>query len=133
MMKEFSNQSTKTGLSWFTLFVTSGTLICCALPILFVPLGLGATVAALTSSIPLLITLSQHKLWIFIISGSLLVGSAWILRRSKGQCPANTEIGELCQRAQLLNRRIWFVSVFIWVTGFIAAYLTLPIQQWLEL
>ena len=132
-MKDISNQSTKTGLSWFTLFVTSGTLICCALPILLVTLGLGASIAAITSSFPLLITLSQHKLWIFIISGSLLIGSAWMILRNKGQCPANTELGELCQRAKLINRRIWFISVFIWIVGFIAAYLALPIQQWLEL
>jgi len=133
MTKNINNQTTKTGLNWFTLFVTSGTLICCALPILLVSLGLGTTVAAITSSFPLLITLSQHKLWIFIISGSLLIGSVWMLKRNKGLCPANTELGKLCQRAQLLNRRIWFISAFIWITGFIAAYLALPIQQWLEL
>ncbi len=35
-------------VTWLTLFASTGTLICCALPILFVTLGLGATVAALT-------------------------------------------------------------------------------------
>ena len=38
-------------VSWLTLFAASGTLICCALPILFVTLGLGAAVAAVTSAV----------------------------------------------------------------------------------
>jgi len=36
-------------LSWLTLFASTGTLICCALPITLVTLGLGTTVAALTA------------------------------------------------------------------------------------
>jgi len=35
-------------LSWLALFGSSGTLICCALPIILVTLGAGATIAALT-------------------------------------------------------------------------------------
>ena len=36
----------------FTLFTTTGTLLCCALPIIFVTLGMGATVVAMTSAFP---------------------------------------------------------------------------------
>jgi len=133
MMKSTNKQSAKTRLSWLALFASTGTLVCCALPILFVSLGLGTTVAAITSSLPILITLSQYKLWIFIISGSLLIVSAWAIKRNKGQCPADSELGRLCQQAQILNRRIWLFAVIIWSLGFIAAYLALPIQQWLEL
>ena len=74
-----SEQRTGLGLSWLALFASTGTLICCAFPILLVSLGFGATVAAITSSIPVLITLSQYKVWIFIISGVLLAGSAWLI------------------------------------------------------
>ena len=55
----------ETGLGWLTLFVASGTLICCALPIILVTLGLGATVAALSSNAPFLVILTLHKVWVF--------------------------------------------------------------------
>ncbi|MBI1425673.1 MAG: hypothetical protein GC149_19770 [Gammaproteobacteria bacterium] len=126
------NQTTRTGLSWITLFASTGTLLCCALPIILVSLGLGATVAAVTSYIPVLITLSHYKVWIFLSSGSLLVATAWLMWRNRGQCPVDPELAGLCQRARLLNRRIWLFATVIWLTGFTAAYLALPIQQWLE-
>ncbi len=123
---------TRTSLGWLALFASTGTLLCCALPILLVSLGLGATVAALTSHFPVLITLSQFKGWIFMLSGSLLAGTAWLMWRNRGLCPVDPELAELCQRARLLNRRIWLFAVVIWLTGFTAAYLALPIQFWLE-
>ena len=52
-------------LRWFTLFVTSGTLVCCALPVLLVSVGLGAVVASLNYSIPGLMFLAEHNFWIF--------------------------------------------------------------------
>lgn len=119
------------GMTWLTLFVTTGTLICCALPIVLVTLGLGATVAALTSSFPFLVTLSEHKTWVFAISGALLGLSGWLLYRPGRSCPADPELGALCDKAQVWNRRIYWASVAIWGVGFAAAYLALPIRIWL--
>lgn len=70
------------GLSWVALFASTGTLVCCALPILLVSLGAGATVAALTSALPILVTLSHYKLWVFGVSGLLLAVAA-------PSCPAH--------------------------------------------
>lgn len=42
-------------LSVLSLFASLGTLVCCALPSLFVLLGLGATLASLLSSAPWLV------------------------------------------------------------------------------
>ena len=69
------------GLGWLALVATSGTLVCCALPIALVTLGFGATVAALTSAFPVLITLSTYKTWIFGISAALMAATAWSLWR----------------------------------------------------
>ena len=69
----------ETGLSWLALFAASGTLVCCALPIILVTLGLGATVAAWTSTFPILITIAQHKMWVFAGSGALLLLSGWLM------------------------------------------------------
>ncbi len=121
------------GLNWLTLFATTGTLVCCALPIALVTLGLGATVTALTSSFPLLITLSEHKGWVFGFSGLMLGVSGWALYRSGRSCPADLQLGELCRKSQIWNRRIYWSSVTLWGIGFFAAYLALPIRIWLDI
>jgi uncharacterized BrkB/YihY/UPF0761 family membrane protein len=59
-------------LSYFSLFTSVGTLLCCALPSLLVLLGLGASVAFMLSSVPWLVKLSQHKQWTFSVSGVLI-------------------------------------------------------------
>ena len=45
-------RSTDSLASLVTLLLSGGTLICCALPILLVSLGLGTVVASLTSALP---------------------------------------------------------------------------------
>ena len=122
----------ETGLSWLTLLAASGTLVCCALPIILVTLGLGATVAAFTSNFPLLIAIAQHKVWVFAGSGVLLLLSGWLMYRSERACPADPELARVCARAQLWNRRIYWSAVVIWAVGFFAAYLALPLRIWLD-
>ncbi len=120
------------GVSWLTLLASTGTLVCCALPIMLVTLGLGAAVVSLTSALPFLIVLSQHKVWVFAFSALMLAITAWTLYRAGRVCPADTATGELCRRAQRWNRRIFWSAVVIWVVGFSAAYLALPLRQWLD-
>ncbi len=123
----------QTGLSWLTLFASGGTLICCALPIILVTLGLGATVAAFTSSFPLLVTIAQHKVWVFAGSGAMLLVSGWLMYRPGRACPADPELGRLCDQTQVWNRRIYWSSVTLWGIGFFAAYLALPLRILLDL
>lgn len=123
----------QTSLTWLALFTSTGTLLCCALPITLVTLGMGATVAALTSSFPLLITLSQHKIWIFLVSGALLAISGWLMFRPGRSCPADPQLGALCNRTQVWNRRVYWTSLLIWGSGFFAAYLALPLRLWLDI
>ena len=122
----------QTGLSWLTLFASGGTLICCALPIILVTLGLGATMAAFTSSFPLLVTIAQHKAWVFTGSGVMLLVSGWLMYRPGRTCPADPELGRLCDQTQVWNRRIYWSSATLWGIGFFAAYLALPLRIWLD-
>ena len=115
--------------SWFTLFASSGTLICCALPILLVILGMGATVAALSSAFPFLIVLSQHKIWVFILSGLMLVLSAWFIYRPDRSCPTDPQQAKICNTIKVWNTRIYWFSIIIWSTGFFAAFLALPLRK----
>lgn len=122
----------ETGLSWLTLFASTGTLICCALPVILVTLGLGSAVAAVTGSLPWLIILSRHKEWVFAGSALMLALAGWALFRPGRACPIDPQTGELCDRAQRWNRLIFGLSVMIWVIGFSFAWLALPIRRWLE-
>ncbi len=126
------NNRSEQGLTWLALFASSGTLICCALPITLVTLGMGAAVASLTSSLPWLITLSLHKQWIFLFSGLMLAFSGWLLYRPGRSCPTDPALAEQCQRMHRWNLRIWRTSVWIWCIGFMAAYLALPVTRWLD-
>jgi hypothetical protein len=120
---------TKEGrLAWFTLFASTGTLICCALPIILVTLGLGAAVASLTSTFPFLITLSQHKTWVFAFSGLMLALSGWLLYRPGRTCPADPALQSACRQMEAWNRRVYWISVVVWSVGFFAAYLALPLR-----
>ena len=119
-------------VAWLALFASTGTLICCALPIALVTLGFGATVAALSSNVPFLITLTLHKAWVFGGSGVLLAVSGWLMFRPGRACPADPKLGALCDQTQVWNRRIFWISVAIWGVGFFTAYLALPLRLWLD-
>ncbi|MGH8131265.1 MAG: hypothetical protein ACRES3_10475 [Steroidobacteraceae bacterium] len=124
-------RAAETAFGLGTLLLSTGTLVCCALPILLVSVGLGASVAALTSAAPWLVALSSHKAWMFAGSGIALAGAAYLLYRPGRACPADTRMAALCTRADRWNRAVLAVSMGIWVVGFTAAYLLLPLQRWL--
>lgn len=119
-------------LTWLALFTTTGTLVCCALPIMLVTLGMGATVASMVSSFPFLVTLSLHKNWVFALSALLLALSLWIIYRPARSCPTEPKLADLCNRSQRLNKIIIWGSIVLWSIGFFAAFLALPLQVWLD-
>lgn len=119
-------------LTWLALFASTGTLICCALPIALVSLGLGATAAAISTSLPFLVSLSLHKNWVFGGSALLLFLAAWVLYRPGRTCPADPKLAALCERTLAWNRRVFWSAIVLWSIGFFAAYLALPIRIWME-
>ena len=120
-------------LKWLTLFIASGTLLCCALPILLVTLGFGALVASLNYNIPGLVFLAEHKIWTLIIAALILMALAWLNWRPNQHCPVEPDLAALCQKSKRLNKRIFWLSVIIWFIGFFTRYLLLPIRNILEL
>ncbi len=117
-----------TTVNGLALFASMGTLVCCAIPIVLVTMGMGATVAALTTNFPLLITVSQYKTYVFTASGLLLGLSGWLLYRPGRACPTDPILAAYCDRAQLWNRRLLWISAVVWGVGFFAAYLALPLR-----
>ncbi len=119
---------------YLSLFSSLGTLLCCALPSLFVLVGLGATVASALSAAPWLVTLSQHKNWTFAIAGALLLTNGLYLRALAPRLQAaQCDIGdESCARAARTSRVLLWISVGIYGVGFAVAYLLGPAFIWLD-
>ncbi|NKC01203.1 MAG: hypothetical protein GKR90_22275 [Pseudomonadales bacterium] len=114
--------------SWLLLFTTSGTLVCCAIPIALVTLGMGAAVASMAATAPWLVTLSMYKGWVFVASGGMIAVAAWVVYRPGRVCPTDPDLAAACERADKWNRRfIWF-SAALWVIGFFAAFVLPRLQ-----
>lgn len=114
---------------WLVLFTSSSTLICCALPIILVTLGLGAVSASLFETLPFLVTLTKYKLWMFLGSAAILTLGGWALYRPGRYCPTDPSLAAKCNAAHRWNKRIWRASIIIWIIGFFAAYLSLPLYE----
>lgn len=119
-------------LGYLSLFTSFGTLLCCALPSLLVLLGLGATVASFLSAVPWLVTLSQHKNWVFLVSGVLIAGnfvytySLGPRLRGQGQA-CSPESPEACETASTMSRVVLWISAVLYSIGVFSAYLLGPL------
>ena len=120
------------GLGWVSLFASTSTWICCALPKLLITVGAGAALAGITKQFPLLTVLGTHKNWMFATSGVLLTVAAGLTWRSGQHCPADPVLAQRCERVRQWNKRILWVSMTVWVIGFVAAYLALPVRMYLD-
>ena len=130
---EQTRLSDKPYLRWLALFMSSGTLICCALPILLVSLGFGAVVASLNYNVPGLMFLAEHKLWTLALSALLLVFLAWLIWRPQQSCPTNPELAAHCQSAKQWNKRLFWLSLTLWCIGFFSSVLFLPLRTFFNL
>lgn len=107
-----------------SLFTSFGTLICCALPALFVTLGMGATVAGLVSAAPWLVWLSAHKKIVFAVAGVLLILSAIMQWRARfAPCPADPAQAKACRNLRIISTCILIFSVMVYMVGFFFAFL----------
>lgn len=112
------------GVAFLTLFASSGTLICCALPSLLVALGLGATMAGLVSAVPGLVWISQYKGYVFAGS-ALMILLAWgMWWRSRNEpCPVDPQLAKACTSARTWSLSILVVSTILWNLGAFFAFL----------
>jgi hypothetical protein len=122
-------------LSYFSLFTSLGTLLCCALPSLLVLFGLGASVASMLSFMPWLVTLSRHKEWTFPISGVLIalsfVNMYYVAPRFKAkQCSPDDPAA--CEDASRISKVLLWGSAVIYAAGFFVAYALGPILTKLD-
>ena len=107
--------------NFFSLFASSSTLICCALPSLFVVLGAGASFASLLTSFPFLIVLSKYKVTISLIALATIALTGIVhYKTARLPCPADPELGRACLRLRKRARALYYVSVgiFVFATSF---------------
>ena len=115
----------KSGLvNYLTLFSSTGTLLCCALPALLVSLGLGAVMAGLASHIPGLIWISENKIIVFAFAGSMLIlNGVLIWSNRNAPCPIDPLLRDACIGGRKFSRNIYFISVFIFSIGVFFAFI----------
>lgn len=107
-----------------SLFTSLGTLLCCALPALFVALGAGAVLAGLLSNLPFLIIISRYKDILFLISGLLIIFSGLLIWKGRNApCPADPLKAKACNLLRKISIFIYFFSMLIYLIGFFFAYL----------
>lgn len=111
-----------------SLFASAGTLVCCALPALFVSLGAGAALAGLVSDFPQLVWLSEKKLYVFGFAAIMLTFAGIMQYRARNMpCPADPVKAKACARLRKISLGIYIFSVVAFMTGgffaFVAPYL----------
>ena len=110
--------------NFLSLFASSSTLICCALPSLFVVIGAGASVATLITVFPFLIVLSQYKLYITMFALVMIIFSVYVNYRTYHMpCPADPELGRLCMQNRKQSRYIYYISVVLFIFATIFTYI----------
>ena len=111
------------GVAALTLVASSGTLICCVLPAVFVSLGAGAALVGLVSAVPQLIWLSEHKAAVFGVAGLLVLGSGVLLWNARRlPCPADPAAARTCVRLRRVSHWLYGVAAVGYVTGAVFAF-----------
>ena len=116
----------KTGeriIDFLALFSSIGTLLCCALPALFVSLGAGAVFAGLVSNFPQITWLSRFKTEVFSFAAVMLILSALLRYLSKDKsCPVEGGVAETCAAARETNDWVFPLSIVLFAIGVFFAF-----------
>ena len=112
-----------------SLFASSSTLVCCAIPALLVTLGAGAALSSLVSIFPQMVWLSEHKEQLFGFAGLLMMGSGVLQWRSRtAPCPTDSALRDACLKTRKTASNVYAASVVIYFIGGWFAFL----QPWLS-
>ena len=109
---------------WLSLFASTSTLICCAIPSLLVVLGMGATLAGFIGAFPQIVWLSQYKAYVFIGSGLLisLSGGIHFVNRN-APCPIEPQLALACKRTRKISLILLVFSASLWLLGAFFAFI----------
>jgi len=127
-MDAINEQRIGSRLTWFSIFTSASTLLCCALPALLVALGAGAALATVVGVVPQIVWVSEHKTLVFVGAGVMLAVAGYLQYRARFlPCPTDAGLAAACARQRRVSNVIYFVSLAIYVIGvsfaFLAPYL----------
>ncbi len=112
-----------------SLFATSSTLVCCAIPALLVTLGAGAALSSLVSIFPQVVWLSEHKTVLFVSAGAMMLASGWLQWRNRSApCPTDPRLRDACLTTRKTSAFVYGLSVLLYVVGGWFAF----VQPWLS-
>jgi hypothetical protein len=104
--------------SILTLFASSSTLLCCAIPALLVALGAGATLSTFISIFPKIVWVSEHKVEVFIFAGLMLTISGYVQWRGRSApCPIDPALLDACMRTRKASLIVYSISLLVYLTG----------------
>jgi len=105
-------------LTFLSLFTSTGTLLCCALPALLVALGAGAALSTPIATVPGLVWVSEYKEVVFGITGVMLVASGWLQWQGRfAPCPVDPALRDACLHTRKTSRRVYLVSLAVYAAG----------------
>lgn len=114
--------------SVLSLFASSSTLVCCALPALLVALGAGAALSSLVSVFPQVVWLSEHKVGLFLFAAVAMTGSGLLQWRNRtAPCPTDPVLRQACLKTRKTSWRLYLFSLMVYVIGGWFAF----VQPWL--
>lgn len=108
-------------ISFFGLFTSFGTLLCCALPSTIVLLGFGASLAGFLSDFPQLIWLSDHKSIVFGLSFFML-GVSYLGQKYSQRLSCPIEQKANCEKSKEWSRYLFYLSFGINLIGAFYAF-----------
>jgi hypothetical protein len=104
--------------SVLSLFASSGTLVCCALPALLVALGAGAALSSLIAVFPAIVWVSEYKEIVFGVAGLMLgVGGLAQWRARSAPCPVDPALRNACIRMRRASAMLYCFSVGLFTIG----------------
>lgn len=114
----------KQAIAFLALFTSASTIVCCALPALFVTLGFGATVAGAVGAFPQLIWISEHKSWFFGLGAVFLILGAVLQVHSRQlTCPSESNLMAACRMTRSWSGRVFIVATAMYLVGAFFAYI----------
>ena len=109
--------------AFLSLFTSTGTLICCALPALLVSIGAGAVMAGLIEAVPQITWLGRNKVLVFSIAAAMIaVAGAWQWHARSLPCPVDPAKAWACTRARQISWVVWWISVAAFAIGAFFAF-----------
>jgi len=111
-------------IAFLSLFTSTGTVLCCALPAFLVAIGAGAALSSFISVFPEVVWISKYKNYIFFVATIfILVAGFFQYKIRQLPCPAEKELARHCTRVRRISEIIYLFAIVLLFIGYLFAYL----------